>query len=339
MNKRNVYFLLFCTFCLAACNNEDDTVDPVGNWTQISPIEGVARNAAVVFVINDKAYVGTGYDGDERLTDFWEFDAANQTWKQVANFGGSARNNATAFSIGNKGYVGTGYDNVYRKDFWEYDQANNRWTQKTDFGGTARQMAVSFSIGGSGFVGTGYTGNYVSDFWRFDPNETSNGYDVYGNPMGSWVQVASYGGKNPKRRGAVSFVIDGQPYVGTGESNGANQSDFWTYNPEANNWTEVAELEDEDETAFPRSFAAAFALDNKGYVTLGSSGSNLSDVWEYSPDLDAWEQKTSFEGSARIYAVGFAIGNKGYIGTGSSSTYRFDDFWAFSPFDEYDEED
>jgi N-acetylneuraminic acid mutarotase len=339
MNTCKYYFLLVCLLGFWSCNNDDDEVDPVGNWTQISPIEGVARSAAVSFVIGSRAYVGTGFDSDERLSDFWEFDPSSRTWRQIANFGGTARNNAVGFSINDKGYVGTGYDNTYRKDFWEYDPANNRWSQKTDFGGAARQQAVGFSLNGSGYLGTGYTGNYVSDFWRFDPNDTSNGNDTYGNPMGNWVQVASYGGKNPKRRGAVSFIIDNLAYVGTGESNGSTQRDFWAYDAEANRWIEIAELEDEDENGYPRAYGSAFAIEGRGYVGIGSSGSNRTDFWEYDPSRDAWEEKTAFEGTARINAVGFAIGNKGYIGTGSSSTFRFDDFWEFAPFDTYDDED
>ncbi|MDO1450559.1 kelch repeat-containing protein [Rhodocytophaga aerolata] len=339
MRKITVCCLLLPFLFLCSCANEDEEIDLLGNWTQISPIEGVARSAAVSFVIGDKAYVGTGYTSDERLTDFWEFDPVNSTWRQLANFGGTARNSAVAFSIGNKGYVGTGYDNTYRKDFWEYDLANNRWAQKTDFGGVARQMAVGFALRGGGYIGTGYSGNYVSDFWRFDPMDASNGYDSYGNPMGSWTQVASYGGKNPKRRGAVSFVLNDMAYVGTGESNGINQQDFFVYDAESNNWTEIAELEDDDENAHPRSYGVAFTLDGKGYVGTGVRSANLNDFWEYNPSANTWEQKTSFEGTARVNAVGFTVGNKGYIGTGSSSTYRFDDFWVFAPNDAYDEED
>ncbi|HEX8532278.1 MAG TPA: kelch repeat-containing protein [Cytophagales bacterium] len=327
-------FLATVLLGLVACQDEDG-VTPLGNWRQVSPLEGDARNAATSFVIGNKAYVGTGHNGEDRLKDFWEFDPGNGSWRQVADFGGTARNNAVAFSLNERGYVGTGYDNDYKKDFWEYDPAANRWTQKADFEGTARDRAVAFALQGGGYVGTGYTagGKYVSDCWRFDPGSTANGYDANGGPLGDWVQVASYGGKQPKRRGAVGFVIDNTAYVGAGASNGVNQEDFWAYHPEANQWTQVASLSGQ-----ARVYAAAFALDGKGYVGGGSNNGNKADFWEYDPQADEWTQMTNFEGATRIYAVGFAIGERGYVGTGSN-TGRFDDFWEFSPLDAYDKED
>ena len=68
-----------------------------------------------------KGYVGTGYDGEQRINDFWQYDPGTNTWAQKADFGGSARYGAVAFSINDIGYVGTGYDGNYLKDFWAYD--------------------------------------------------------------------------------------------------------------------------------------------------------------------------------------------------------------------------
>jgi photosystem II stability/assembly factor-like uncharacterized protein len=82
----------------------------------------------------------------------------------------------------------------------------------------------------------------------------------------------------------------------------------------------------------------AFTLNGKAYVAMGEKGSIVGDIWEYDPGTDTWEEKTGFEGSARMEAVAFAIGNKGYVTTGRSSSYRFDDIWEFDPLLEYDED-
>ncbi|MEJ0080716.1 MAG: kelch repeat-containing protein [Puia sp.] len=47
---------------------------------------GPARSEAVSFVIDNFAYVGTGWDGlNTRFTDFWKYDPVNNVWSQVTS--------------------------------------------------------------------------------------------------------------------------------------------------------------------------------------------------------------------------------------------------------------
>ncbi|TAE20840.1 MAG: galactose oxidase [Cytophagales bacterium] len=299
---------------------ETDEVSTLGDWRRRSDLEGVARNAAAGFVIDNIAYIGTGSNADnERLNDFWAFDPARNTWTQIADFGGIARNAAIGFSVGQKGYVGTGLDvNSDRlRDFWEFDPKANTWRRIADFGGTARRNAVSFTLGNRGYVGTGFDGNYLKDFWRYNP--ATNG----------WEKVASYGGA--KRLGAVAFVIGNQAYVGTGNNNGISEQDWWAYDPAQDLWLEKDDFDDEE--LVTRSYGVAFSISGKGYVTLGEGNST---VWEYNPETDSWEDLGTFEGAGRLYAFGFAINGKGYVTTGSNGTARFDDLWEFDPLKEQD---
>src|SRR5690606_30110728 len=50
--------------------------DPQSNtWTSLGDFPGVPRVNAIAFVIDNKAYYGTGYNaGSNYLEDFWEFD-------------------------------------------------------------------------------------------------------------------------------------------------------------------------------------------------------------------------------------------------------------------------
>ena len=75
-------------------------------------MRGVGRTEAAFFTIADKVYVGGGFDGVDRLNDFWEYNQATRTWLRKKDFPGVARNSAVAFSINGKGYVGTGYDGL-----------------------------------------------------------------------------------------------------------------------------------------------------------------------------------------------------------------------------------
>lgn len=209
--------------------------DPgTGLWTELPTLPATfeARLNAVVFIIGNKAYIGTGENttGNE-LKDFWEYNSGTGMWTELptlpAAFG--ARQEAVAFSIGGKGYVGTGVDSNGNllKDFWEYDPGTGMWTElptlPTAF--EARQKAVAFSIGGKGYVGTGRTGQTVSnsrskDFWEYDPNS------------GLWKETPAFPSAFAGRRDAITFSIDNVAYIGTGNSTAANLSkDIWKFSP------------------------------------------------------------------------------------------------------------
>jgi N-acetylneuraminic acid mutarotase len=322
-------------------NTDDDDDDVVGNWVRRSEFEGYGRTEAVSFTIGNRVYVGGGYDGNERLADFWEFDEPTGTWLQKAPFPGTPRNSAVAFSINGKGYIGTGYDENDNKlkDFWEYDPATDVWTRKADFGGTARYNAVGFSISGKGYIGTGYDGNYLKDLWEYTPGITSI-------DPGTWTQKASLTGS--KRTEAVVFVYNNLAYIVGGFNNGTYVNDFWVYNPVSNSWTEKRKIstvnsdEDYDDDYgenIRRGNAVAFVMGNKAFLTCGTMSGVTGTTWAYNIDNDTWVQKTSLEGSAREGALGFTVNGKGFIVTGSNSSYYFDDLWEFLPDAEQDDND
>jgi N-acetylneuraminic acid mutarotase len=327
-----ILFIVPGIFVFSSCKDGNTTVVLLGNWKELSDFEGVARADAVGFSINDKGYITTGYDGDDRLKDLWEYDPVKDYWIQKADLPGNARNGAVGFGTATKGYVGTGYDGFDKlNDFWEYDPQSNSWIQIADFGGNARYGALAFSIDNKGFVGTGYDGNYLKDFWMYNP-ETDE-----------WIQKVSVGGS--KRRDAVGFVINGKGYVCTGLNNGVYESDFWEYDPLADLWTEkraIANLSSEkydDEYDIARINAVAFSANGKGFVVSGGKGTVSADVWAYNPVTDLWEKKTALEGTTRSEAVSFTLADKGYVLTGRSSSYYFDDVWCFYPDAEYIEND
>lgn len=319
--------IVFLTLLLfSGCKSSDDSSDEyIGNWKEFSDFEGVPRSDAVAFTIGGKAYVGTGYDGSNRLKDFWEYDPQLNNWTRKADFPGAARNGAVGFGTDTKGYIGTGFDGVNKlKDFWEYDPATNTWVQISDFGGTARYGALAFSINNKGYVGTGDDGNFLKDLWEYDPSTSQ------------WIQKTSLAGA--KRRDAVAFIIDGKGYICTGINNGNYENDFWEYNPATNEWNRkrsIADLSDEDYdnkyTSIIGINKVAVSVNGKGYLATGGTGSAGTEVWEYDPTTDLWLQKTSLEATGRIEAVGFSLGNLGYITTGRNSGYYFDDMWGFEP--------
>src|SRR4051812_30352219 len=109
---KKIIFLLSAIAALASCTKEPG-ITP--NWPKKAELTGNARETAVAFVISNKAYLGTGFNGSY-LKDFWEFDPATNSWTQKTDFGGTARYRATGFTIGSKGYIGLGYDGTFKND-------------------------------------------------------------------------------------------------------------------------------------------------------------------------------------------------------------------------------
>lgn len=304
-----------------------------GNWVSKSDFNGVSRSEAVAFVINDTAYIGTGYDGNNRLKDIWAYNAAGNYWYQKADFQGTARNSAVAFQAAGKGYIATGYDGVNSlKDMWQFNPIANTWVQKADFAGTARYDAVGFGILDKGYIGTGFDGNYLKDFWVYNPGSDS------------WAQNVGFGGA--KREQAVAFVYNNKAYIATGVNNGTYENDFWSFDPAASAWTQLrstanvsTDSYDDNYGSIDRANAVAFVIADKAYLTTGDVGSLLSSTWEYDFKTDTWVTKQAFEGAARTGAVGFSIAAGGFVTTGRSSTFTFDDLRQFFPADAYNAND
>jgi N-acetylneuraminic acid mutarotase len=154
-----------------------------------SPLAFRNENQSVSFVINGKAYVGTGhYSGgcyNRALKYFYEYDPVADQWRSLPQFPGEARELATAFVLDGKGYVGAG-----------------------------KYYQPMFYVPNSIHPGQGYTCPELSEtyanFYRFDPvSET-------------WEAIESYPGG--AQYGLISFVVDNKAYVGGGQGDS-----FYTY--------------------------------------------------------------------------------------------------------------
>ncbi|MBK7035805.1 MAG: hypothetical protein IPH42_05555 [Bacteroidetes bacterium] len=71
--------------------------------------------------------------------------------------------------------------------------------------------------------------------------------------------------------------MNGKGYIGTGDnySSGDNYSDWWEFNPVTNAWDSVPEF-----PGIGRRYMTSFTIGNIGYCGLGTSGTNLKDLWE-----------------------------------------------------------
>jgi len=306
---------------LTGCSS-DDTTEKVGNWIATTVFDGSPRSSATGFVIDNFAYVGTGYDGDDYLNDFWQYNIDGGYWVQKASLPGDGRSSAVSFTANGLGYIGTGYNGTYElADFYKYDPAANTWTAIAPFAGTARRAAVAFNSATAGYVGSGFDGtNDKKDFWKYHP-ETN-----------TWEEQYGFGGN--KRREATTFTIGTTVYFGTGSSNSIYLDDFWKFDTATDTWTRLNDLDYDDSYTIERTGATGFSIGNYGYIT-----GDASTVWEYSPGTDTWTEKTGFEGYIRQDAVAFNTATRGFVLLGKYGNNYYDDMYEFNAFAEYDDED
>ncbi|WP_159445066.1 Kelch repeat-containing protein [Filimonas lacunae] len=358
--------LILSTACVAlimgSCNKSSDTPDTEeGNWVKRGSFDGPARTGAVSFVINDTAYVGTGYNksvsnsyvnadsvalaNNGYLKDFWKFNMpatstgntqTGYTWTQVEELPGEVRAYAVGFNIQNKGYVGCGiaFDGLkLLKDFYEFD--GNTWTAKASFAGSARINATGFGLGNKGYITCGYDGaNTLKDNYQYNP------------ATNSWTSVEAIAGG--KRRGASVFVYKDKAYLFCGYSSSTYLDDMWAFDSTTLKWTEKNRITnatdnsfDDDYSDIYRQNANTFVIDNYGYLTAGDQGGTLiSKTWRYDFVNDTWIRRTSLERTQRTYAVGFTVHNRGFVGTGVyGSTSYLEDFQEFIPSQTYEAND
>jgi N-acetylneuraminic acid mutarotase len=325
---------LFIFTGLIACRPNNIPANQIGDWAAESQLNGPTRSEAVSFVIDNFAYVGTGWDGlVTRYNDFWKYDPVGNSWSQVTSMPDSAaRNSAVAFTANGKGYVGTGYDGFrYLSDFYQFDPATNAWTRKSDYPGGGSYEATAFGIDDFGYAGTGYDGtNALKDFYKYDPVKDE------------WTDIGFSGNK---RYGAVAFVYNHTGYVLTGVNSGVMQSDFWKYDPDSLKWTELRHISnystdsyDDGYTTIERWNGSTFVEGNHAYMSTGENVGYNTNTWDYDITNDTWSLKTPFEGPPTTGAVGFSLtginGGGGFIATGRSSPGQAgasDYLWQFYP--------
>lgn len=143
--------------------------------------QGLPRQAASVFTIGLKAYVGLGACSGSLFNDFASYDPINNTWLPIASFPGGARNSVFySFSIDHYGFVGLGFDYAstgnpfnFFSDFWMYDEVADSWSLiPVNFPGKARVQGMYFTLNNKGYLGLGsdtiFVLHYLTDVWEFN---------------------------------------------------------------------------------------------------------------------------------------------------------------------------
>jgi N-acetylneuraminic acid mutarotase len=308
--------------CAPRPNNEEPPTEPSPwAWQRVPDFGGAAVTFSKAFVIDDRAYVGTGYGPTSA---FWQYNPAANTWARKADFAGEPRGAAVAFAIDGKGYIGLGFGNLGQlSDLWEYDPATDRWTQKASIPGEARDHAGAFVVGQKAYIVGGTAGTdaqavFLREVWEYNPQADA------------WLRrgdMPAEGLAEP-----ASFVLNNRGYVGTGMfGNAASQvsKHFYQYDPENDSWVRKADFPGQ-----ARYVAVGFSLAGRGYIGTGmesygeTSSTVFRDIWEYDATADTWTARPGFSGPGRGAAAAFVLGAYVYIGTGTNrANQTLRDFW------------
>ena len=145
---------------------------PTGVWYALPDLPGPQRTSSCAFVIDDKAYVGTGNTTSGAGLDFYEYKPSTNSWTPKANVGTIPRVEAYGFSLMGKGYImcGASWSSGFNySDMYEYDATTDTWTQLPDFPGLGRRYLDGFEINNKAYMTCGTNGTNLKDMWEFNP--------------------------------------------------------------------------------------------------------------------------------------------------------------------------
>jgi N-acetylneuraminic acid mutarotase len=261
---------------------EFDTENGNDTWTQLADFPGTARNSASAFAIGTNGYIGLGFDGDNYLKDFWEYNSLTDTWSQKADFAGPGRIGAIAFAVAGKGYFGCGYDDNYLNDVYVYNPTTGLWSAAPTILGDKRDNGTAFVYNDEAYVvGGTNNGGAVTGFCKFNP--TSN----------EWIElnaIYDYSDKsfddnyaNLARTYACVFIIGEYAYMTCGaNASGTLLSDTWRYNFATDRWKKASAFE-----GSTREEAVTLSVNGRGFVLTGCKSTyRWDDVWEFLPDQE-----------------------------------------------------
>lgn len=125
----------------------------------------------------------------------------------------------------------------------------------------------------------------------------------------------------------VSFTINNKIYF----AGGAGSKFLFVYDPATNSWAQKADIP--GVTTY-RAFGTGFAINDKGYMTLGADAGGIypNDLWEYNPATDSWSQKADFPGQARTTVSSFVLNGRAYVlGGVTADNFYSNEVWEYNP--------
>jgi N-acetylneuraminic acid mutarotase len=313
MLKRSVYIFVGCA-CIYSYRVFSQT------WVPTSDFPGTERDDATGFVINTKAYCGTGLQPwFVASSDFNALDMPADSWTPTTALpAGNERQYATGFSDGNSGFIALGQNgSTWFNDVWMYSPASNAWTARTALPSAGRMGAACFVIGTISYIIGGRTSSSISinEVWAYDMTNDS------------WTRKNDLPFGSRWRASGASLNNKGYLIFGKDENNRFCKEIF-EYDPALDSWTQIG--------VFPgngRVYSSMTSVSGNLYVLAGldSLGASYRDLWKINPDTLNWQQLQSIPSSGRRGGIAFTYSGTLYYTTGiDSMNTRLKETWKIS---------
>jgi len=282
-------------------------------WEQEGSCPGSSRYSAMAATVNGKAYVGTGQTNSagDLTSDIWEYDPASDVWTAKANFLGGQRAGVSSFVVADRLFVGFGSTGTNRtNDFYEYLPATDMWMTKASVPGSGFSYAPGFVVGTTCYVG---------------PELGTNAVYAYDTDSDSWTQVADFPGS--ERSGHAAFALDDAGFLGGGRVPGGSAlSDWWSYDPALDSWSEIASM------LYVTDESSACVVNGSGYVL--NAGSGNGNLYRYDTTAGTWIFESAFPSNGVMKGSLFSIGDKGYLIFGLQRIFAnlipTNELWSFT---------
>mmetsp|Transcript_88030 Transcript_88030/g.247419 ORF Transcript_88030/g.247419 Transcript_88030/m.247419 type:complete len:510 (+) Transcript_88030:40-1569(+) len=289
------------------------------------------RSLHAGIVVGDWLYVFGGYDGSNRVNDFYKFNFKTSKWSQITLTGltPSARDRHVVVRYSDRIYIFAGYDGNNRvNDFWQYDTEHEVWTAVDAALGTPptpRHSHSGVEFDGSMYIFAGYDGNYRSDFHR------------YNFVQRKWSTVPVKGSV-PKARYRTSAVAYKNRMLVVGGHDGAKHlNDFYQFNFDTLEWN-LVDTSGQVPPPSPRDSHSAVICGDSMYLFGGSTGSARNDLYSFSFDVEQWHevrpvsssgQKVTNVPCPRFCHTCDMYNNSLFVFGGYDGQQRLNDFWQF----------
>ncbi|OQR97124.1 hypothetical protein ACHHYP_20629 [Achlya hypogyna] len=244
------------------------------------------RSLHVCAVHKDSMYIFGGYDGSNRVNDFFEYNFKRKVWTQVLAIGipPTPRDRHVAVVYRDSFYVFAGFDGSSRvNDFIEFNFATQKWSPVPVASGmppSPRHSHAAVVYDKSLYCFGGYDGSYRNDFYEFN-------FGTSVGPLRSahadtketcvWSQVAATG-RFPRPRYRASLVTHKSTCILFGGHDGSRHlNDVHIFNFALRSWSMLLV---EGPAPIPRDSHVAVTHGNSMYIFGGSTGSAMNDFHE-----------------------------------------------------------
>jgi len=304
-------------------------------WVSVALSDGSItpgkRSLHAMAVYKDNILLFGGYNGEERVNDFFVFSLKTRKWEMIevttdSDSGPSPRDRHTMVVVDDALWIFGGYNGTCRvNDLYMFGFRGNTWTKIPDIDPEVpsprhSHCSCSSEAKHALYVFGGYDGNYLNDLYEFSSQKQT------------WKRLPHVG-LPPSPRYRASLVCAGHHLVcSMGHDGYHHLNDLYTYDLESNTW---ASLPTSGPSPAPRDSHTACVLGNNQMIIFGgSSGSSLNCMHRlrFQKNIGQWSRVacTGMLPASRFCHSSVIVDKTMYVYGGYDGTNRLEDWIEYS---------